>query len=113
VFQTIDSYVSRVFKDLRARQIIEYAMVFLGDSPGNAPALYSLISYLDMAQEEFFPAGGTYAIVEGLASLCKEYGVIFDYEANVVRIQVANGRVKGVRGIPYASHHNLYFSNPV
>ncbi len=48
---------------------------FLGTSPANALALYSLISYLDSAEEVYFSVGGMYAIVEGLVKLCNELGV--------------------------------------
>lgn len=97
VFQSLDPYVRRYFTDVRARQILEYAMVFLGASPSNAPALYSLMSYLDLSDGVYFPVGGMYAIVEGLVKLCEEYGVSIEYGVEVQHINEQQGRVSTIR----------------
>lgn len=97
VFQSLDAYVRGYFHDHRARKILEYAMVFLGASPSNAPALYSLMSYLDLEEGIFFPVGGMYAIVEGLVKLCGELGVKIECGTEVSGIRVENGRAAGVR----------------
>ena len=97
VFDTLDSYVRKYFTDHRARKILEYAMVFLGSSPNNAPALYSLMSYLDLKDGIFFPEGGMYAIVEGLVKLCGELGVRIEYSSEVRSVDSANGKATGVQ----------------
>lgn len=99
IFQALDPYVRRYFTDVRARQILEYAMVFLGASPTNAPALYSLISYLDLSDGVYFPVGGMYAIVEGLVKLCGELGVQVEYGVEVQHIDEQKGRFQAVRAI--------------
>lgn len=96
VFQNLDRYVGRFFSDVRARQILQYAMVFLGSSPSNAPALYSIMSHVDMNLGVFFPRGGMTALVEGLARLAGELGVKIRTNAEVTRILTRNGRVSGV-----------------
>ncbi len=96
VFNSLDSYVGKFFTDHRAKKILEYAMVFLGSSPSNAPALYSLMSYLDLKDGIHFPVGGMYAIVEGLVRLNQELGVQFVYDTEVRSIDVVSGRVSGV-----------------
>lgn len=96
VFQSLDGYVRRYFTDHRARKILEYAMVFLGASPSNAPALYSLMSYLDLADGVYFPEGGMYAIVEGLVKLCGELGVKIECGVEVTGIKTSGGRAVGV-----------------
>lgn len=58
VFTSLDRFVRREFKDIRARQVLEYAMVFLGSSPSNAPALYSLMSHVDLDLGVWFLEGG-------------------------------------------------------
>lgn len=99
IFQALDPYVGRYFSDIRARQILEYAMVFLGASPTNAPALYSLISYLDIADGVYFPVGGMYAIVEGLVKLCGELGVSIEYGEDVHHIDERPGPAVAVRSV--------------
>ncbi|HNT28633.1 MAG TPA: phytoene desaturase family protein [bacterium] len=75
VFESLDSLVSKYFTDHRAKKILEYAMVFLGNSPYNAPAMYSMMSHLDLDLGVFFPRNGMWGIVEALMELCREYGV--------------------------------------
>ncbi|HOW52963.1 MAG TPA: phytoene desaturase family protein [bacterium] len=75
VFESLDSLVSKYFTDHRAKKILEYAMVFLGNSPYNAPAMYSMMSHLDLNLGVFFPRNGMWGIVEALLNLCAEYGV--------------------------------------
>jgi 1-hydroxy-2-isopentenylcarotenoid 3,4-desaturase len=48
VFTSLDRFVRKEFSDVRARQLLEYSRVFLGSSPSNAPALYSLMSHVDL-----------------------------------------------------------------
>jgi len=96
IFQSLDRYVGRFFSDLRAKQILQYAMVFLGSSPSNVPALYSIMSHVDMNLGVFFPRGGMTALVEGMARLAAELGVEIRTGTEVTRILTRNGRVSGV-----------------
>ncbi|NNM67979.1 MAG: phytoene desaturase, partial [Spirochaetales bacterium] len=74
LFSSLDSFVSKNFKDRRSRQILEYAMVFLGSSPSNAPSLYSLLSHVDLNLGVWFPAGGMNGVAQALARLLEEHG---------------------------------------
>lgn len=94
--QTIDRYVSRYFSDLRLKQILQYHMVFLGSSPFQAPAMYSLMSTLDFKSGVFYPKRGMYSLVESQVSLGKSLGVRYEYDADVQRIIVENGAATGL-----------------
>ena len=48
IFKGLDAFVSRYFTDHRAKKILEYAMVFLGTGPAEAPAFYSIMSHVDL-----------------------------------------------------------------
>ena len=58
VWRTLDAHVSRWFRDLRLKQLLEYHMVFLGSSPFQAPAVYSLMSHLDFRSGVYYPRSG-------------------------------------------------------
>lgn len=96
VFARLDSFVEQYFKDPRAKQILEYAMVFLGSSPKNAPALYSIMSHVDLNLGVHFPRGGMTSLVGGLQKLLGELGVVVHTEAATERIVVKNGSVAAV-----------------
>jgi phytoene desaturase len=71
--------------------------MFLGLSPFDALAMYSLITYADLALGMWYPRGGIYAIVEDMVDLAEELGVKIRTEAPVAEICVSNRRVTGVR----------------
>jgi phytoene desaturase len=97
VFTSLDRFIRKEFQDVRARQLLEYSMVFLGSSPSNAPALYSLMSHVDLDLGVYFPRGGMIAIAEGLERLAKERGAKIVYDTAVTKIVVKDGKVTGVR----------------
>ncbi len=71
--------------------------MFLGLSPFDALAMYSLITYADLALGMWFPMGGIYSIVEDMLSLAQGLGVEVRTNSPVDQICVENGRVTGVR----------------
>ncbi len=71
--------------------------MFLGLSPFDALAMYSLITYADLALGMWFPMGGIYSLVEDMASLALERGVEIRTDAPVAQICIENGQVQGVR----------------
>ena len=70
--------------------------MFLGLSPFDALAMYSLITYADLALGMWYPRGGIYRIVEDMVKLCKETGVALRTNAPVAEICIENGRTSGV-----------------
>lgn len=73
----------------RLRQILGYHAVFLGSSPYRAPALYSLMSHLDLVDGVQYPVGGLHAAVAAVAQVATEEGVRIRLGADVVGIDVA------------------------
>lgn len=94
--QPLDRMVSRSFHDQRLQQLLEYHMVFLGSSPFEAPALYSLMSTLDFSSGVYYPARGMYSLIESLVAIGKQHGVSYRYGADVARIIEQGGRASGV-----------------
>jgi phytoene desaturase len=97
VFGRLDRSVRRYFSDRRARQILEYAMVFLGTSPQAAPALYSIMSHVDLNLGVHYPIGGLSAAAAGIAKLAEEQGVRIRLGAEVRGIHVDDGSGRATR----------------
>jgi phytoene desaturase len=97
VFGALHNHVKRYFSDHRAQKILEYAMVFLGNSPSNAPALYSIMSHVDLIQGVYFPEGGMGTMVRGMTRLLDDLGVEVITGADAREIVVENRRAVGVR----------------
>ena len=73
--RSLDSFVAQRFSDPRLRQILGYPAVFLGSSPKRTPALYHLMSHLDLGQGVKYPLGGFARLVDAMAELCTKAGV--------------------------------------
>jgi phytoene desaturase len=96
VFGRLDKSVRRYFQDRRARQILEYAMVFLGTDPSQAPALYSIMSHVDLNLGVHYPSGGLQTVGAALACLAAEQGVQLLFNQDVRKIVVENGTARKV-----------------
>lgn len=96
-FRPLHRYVARYFHNLHLQQILEYPMVFLGSSPFEAPALYSLMSSLDFESGVYYPKRGMYDLIQSMVRLGKELGVTYHYGQPVQRIIVEHGRAVGVK----------------
>jgi len=97
VFRPLDAYVSKYFKDSRLKRILEYHMVFLGSSPFQAPAIYTLMSHLDFKSGVFYPRRGMLSLADDLADLGSDYDITYHADTPVHEIVVENGTATGVR----------------
>lgn len=97
MFSSMSGHVRKLFKNQKLRELLEFPVLFLGATPANTPAMYSLMNYADIALGTWYPLGGMHKIVEGMVALAEELGVSFHYDAEVERIDVQNGHAKGVQ----------------
>jgi 1-hydroxy-2-isopentenylcarotenoid 3,4-desaturase len=98
LLQSLDSFVGKQFRDLRLRQVLGYPAVFLGSSPFDTPAMYHLMSHLDLADGVLYPMGGFTKLIESIHSVAAKNGVTIRTSAPVARIIVdeATGEARGV-----------------
>lgn len=91
-------HVSRFFKDQRLRAAFSFQNVYLGTSPWEAMATYTLLQYTELGEGVWFPRGGLYRVIESLAAIAEKNGVTFRYNAPAARIDVddAGRRATGV-----------------
>lgn len=96
VWRTLDAHVSRWFRDLRLKQLLEYHMVFLGSSPFQAPAVYSLMSHLDFRSGVYYPRRGMLELADSMERLGKSLGVKYHYNSPVKQIVLDGHQATGV-----------------
>lgn len=96
LFSNMDRYVRKFFKSPELQKIMQYPLVFLGSSPYNAPAIYSLMSHVDFNQGVFYPDGGFGSVVKALEKIAIKYDVKLETNANVSKIITKNGKAIGV-----------------
>lgn len=91
VFQSMSKHVRKFFTNEKIIRLMEFPVLFLGETADNIPALYSLMNYADIALGTWYPMGGMYKIVEGMINLAEEKGVKIRLGAEVSHINVKNG----------------------
>ena len=96
VFSNFRSYVKKYFSDSRLTRLMEFPVLFLGATPQNTPALYSLMNYSAFSQGTYYPMGGFHEIIIGLSKLAKEKGVIINCDSNVEKLNVVNGKIENI-----------------
>jgi phytoene desaturase len=95
--QRLYRQVSKFFNgNDKLTKAFSFHSMFLGLSPYDALAMYSLITYADLALGMWFPRGGIYSIIEDMVGLAHEMGVNIRTSAPVAQICVEHGRVQGV-----------------
>lgn len=94
---SLDKFVGKSFSDLRLKQVLGYPAVFLGTNPYDAPALYHLMSHLDMEQGVQYPQGGFWQLIERIRVLAEEHDVKIVTGAKVSSIELEPARAQGRR----------------
>jgi phytoene desaturase len=105
---TLADKVAATVSDPVLRQVLGYHAVFLGSSPYRVPALYSLMSHLDLIDGVRFPRGGMYTVIEALERIARKEGVDVRTGAEVASVEIddeppslrhprRSGRARGVR----------------
>ena len=90
-------FAGRYVSTMRAKQILGYPAVFLGTSPYEAPAMFHLMSHLDLVDGVLYAQGGFTRVLDTFRDLSVEAGVTIHTNARVTRINVdGSGRATGV-----------------
>jgi len=90
------SYVARYFKSEKLRTLMEFPVIFLGASPKNIPALYSLMNYGGYALGTHYPLGGFYQLVLAMKNVAEKQGVAFHFNKIVESINIQTDKVKSL-----------------
>jgi 1-hydroxy-2-isopentenylcarotenoid 3,4-desaturase len=111
VFRNLDQHVSKHFSNDKIKKILEYTMVFLGGAPKNTPALYSIMSHVDLNLGVFYPIGGMNALAKSIEKICKKNKVKFVLNDEVNEIITKNKKVVAVRTTKTLYKADLIVSN--
>lgn len=90
------SYVANYFTDPKLRTLMEFPVIFLGASPKNIPALYSLMNYGGYKMGTWYPMGGFYQLVLAMQKVAESQGVVFHFNHSVEKINSENRMVKSL-----------------
>lgn len=86
-------YVSKYFSHPKLKALIEFPVIFLGASPKNIPALYSLMNYGGYVLGTWYPMGGFYQLVLAMKKVAEQQGVKFHFNCTVEKIILSTNKV--------------------
>lgn len=96
LFASFGRYIRKFFSNRRLLQLMEFPILFLGATPKNTPALYSLMNYAEIALGTWYPMGGMHEIVKAMVALAQEKGVNMQFNEAVKYIIVEDKTAKKV-----------------
>ena len=88
--------MSHYFDDPRLKAAFTFQDVYMGLSPFEAPATFSMMPYTELAHGVWYPKGGMYQVVEALMSLAREAGVEFVFNTTVEQIGLNDKSTRGL-----------------
>ena len=88
--------IGNYFHDHRLKAAFTFQDMYVGLNPYEAPAIFSLLQYTELADGVWFPMGGMYRIIEVLMDIAKKRDVRFMYNTPVKKINVDSRRAIGV-----------------
>jgi phytoene desaturase len=80
----------------RLKAAFTFQDIYMGLSPFDAPATFSMMPYAELAHGVWYPKGGMYSIVETLTDLARQAGVEFSFNSTVERIDTNSTHAQGV-----------------
>src|SRR6185369_17661257 len=81
--------MSAYFDDPRLKAAFTFQDVYMGLSPFEAPATFSMMPYTELTHGVYYPRGGMYRVVEALMKLAQQAGVEFIFNTSVEQIDVS------------------------
>lgn len=117
LFASFGKHIRKFFKHRRLLELMEFPILFLGATPQNTPALYSLMNYAEIAKGTWYPMGGMHEIVKGMVALAEEKGVKlqlgvevtgFSYQGNQIdTVVTTQGSYQADLVIGGADYHHI------
>jgi phytoene desaturase len=90
------SHMAVYFKEPRLKSAFTFQDVYMGLSPFEAPATFSMMPYTELAHGVWYPKGGMYRVVDALMQIARQANVEFVFDTTVTRIELNDQHIKGV-----------------
>lgn len=96
LFKSVEKDVTNRFQSHKARSILRFPVLFLGEMPARIPSLYTLMNYADLKLGTWYPKGGMYRLAQGLQAVAEKYGAHFHFDTPVTAFDCKDGRIERI-----------------
>jgi phytoene desaturase len=97
LFTSYAKFIRRYFTHPKICSILEFPILFLGATPENTPALYSLMNYADIQLGTWYPMGGMYSFFEAFETIAREQGVEILTDHEVVNFSYNEKNIQSLK----------------
>lgn len=97
LFQSISRVIRNTFSHPKLIELLEFPVLFLGATPQNTPALYSLMNYADMVLGTWYPQGGMFEIVKAFEHVATEQNVTISTNTEVLAVHINHKKISSVK----------------
>lgn len=94
LFKSVEKDVCQRFSTHKARSILRFPVLFLGEMPQKIPSLYTLMNYADLKLGTWYPMGGMHQLAVALQKIAEKHGAVFHFNSPVVGFDCSNGVIK-------------------
>ncbi len=101
LLKSVQKEVNATFKSDKARAILTFPSLFLGEMPNRIPSLYTLMNFADLKLGTWYPEGGMGALAKALKTIAEKNGVKFHFSQEVKKIHCSN---KQAIALQFESH---------
>lgn len=90
-------YARRFFRHPHHRMAFTFQNIYVGQSPYNSSALFSMLPAAEITEGSMFPRGGMARIARELHASAEQMGVTIHTNREVSRIRVSGNRARGLK----------------
>ncbi|MFD0763900.1 phytoene desaturase family protein [Mucilaginibacter lutimaris] len=94
---SMGSHVRQYFKNPKLIKLLEFPVLFLGATPQDTPAMYSMMNHADLTLGTWYPMGGMNEIVKAMVNVAESYGVEVKLNTEVTKIDIADKKAKTIQ----------------
>ncbi|MCX6332906.1 MAG: phytoene desaturase family protein [Bacteroidia bacterium] len=96
VFISNWKYANSFFSHPHLMMAYTFQNIYVGQSPFDSPALFSMVPAAELTEGSFFVRGGMFGIVQKLQSAAESAGVRFHFNKAISDIRIKNNRAEGI-----------------
>jgi phytoene desaturase len=94
---SMSKHVRQYFKNPKLIKLLEFPVLFLGATPQNTPAMYSMMNYADLVLGTWYPQGGMHEIVKAMVQVAESYGVKIMLNTEVTQIDISDNKANSLQ----------------
>ncbi|MFW5916275.1 MAG: phytoene desaturase family protein, partial [Bacteroidota bacterium] len=96
MFRSMWKEMEKYFTSYEVKVIFSLVAFFLGATPFDTPAVFSMLTYTELEHDGYYNVkGGMYKIVEGLLDEMQKQNISIHYNTEIVDYYTENGKVRG------------------